>query len=203
MAMVETQPGDSGKWSSGISEEEMIRRILDGEIDLYSILVARYNRRIYNFIRRKVKNDMDAEDIVQEAHLRALTYLHGFRQGCTFATWLSRVATNVAYRQLQQRHRLEGLFNSILSLSDEQSSIFAASIPHPESCVHQREVRAILREALAKLPRRYRLIFLMKEVRDVETSEIARRLGIRKSNVRLQLHRARRMLRRTIDHDCQ
>jgi RNA polymerase sigma factor (sigma-70 family) len=107
---------------------------------------------------------------------------------------------NVAYRQLQ---RLESVFSSLASPAGKQSPIFTTFTPDPESCLRDREVRAILQKTLGKLPRRYQLIFLMKEVRNIETPEIARRLQIRQSNVRLQLHGARRLLRKIIDHGCQ
>ncbi len=76
-------------------------------------------------------------------------------------------------------------------------------MPDPESRVRDREAREILRSAVCKLPRLYQLIFLMKEIDQVATPEIARRLRIRQNNVRLRLHRARLMLRRTIDHETQ
>jgi RNA polymerase sigma-70 factor, ECF subfamily len=201
--MTKMQLGGSPQSSSEIPEDIVIQRILAGETDLYGILAARYNRRIYFFARRMVKNDLDAEDIVQEAHLRALTYLHGFRGGCKFVTWLSQVAANVAYSQLRRRQQLEKLFNDLGSGFGKGQPIFISTIADPERCACDSEAREILRRALAELPRRYQLIFLMKEVRHMTTPEIARRLGIRQSNVRLQLHRAKRMLQSIIDHSCQ
>jgi len=115
-------------------------------------------------------------------------------------TWLSRVATNIAYRQLQWRLR-ERVYDPLASPYDNRFPIFTAPIRDPESCVRDREARVILQRALAKLPLRYQLIFLMKDVREIATPEIARSLNVRQNNVRLQVHRARRMLRRTIEYD--
>ncbi len=186
-----------------ISEEQIIGRILAGETDLYSILAVRYHRRVYHFVRRMLRNDMDAEDITQEAHLRALTYLHRFRGACKFATWLNHIAGNLAYRQLEYRQRRTRLFEGMVSASRGYQPILTSSMPDPESRVRDREARVILRKALSKLPQHYQLIFLMKEIDQVATPEIARRLRIRQNNVRLRLHRARLMLRRAIDYESQ
>ncbi len=178
-------------------EERIIQRVVAGETNLYGILADRYGHRIYRMVYRIVDDPMDAEDIVQEAHMRALTYLHQFGGRSRFATWLARVAANEAFRQLRRRNRMEGFLNGMISGSGT-IPIFTTAPRGPESCVIVREAREVLRRALAELPQRYRTVFLLREVEHATTAEVAKRLRIRCENVRLRLHRARRMLRKSI-----
>jgi len=180
-----------------INEESIIQRVVAGETNLYGILADRYGHRIYRLVRRIVENRMDAEDVVQEAHMRALTYLHQFGGRCRFATWLSRVAANEAFRQLRKRSRAKRFFDDAVFESGPLP-VFAAVTPGPETCVMEREAREVLKRALAELPPPYRTVFLLREVERAGTAEVARRLRIRCENVRLRLYRARRMLRKTI-----
>jgi RNA polymerase sigma-70 factor (ECF subfamily) len=181
-----------------MSEETLIRRVVGGETNLYGILAGRYDRYVYRVVRQIVGNRMDAEDIVQEAHVRALTYLHQFGWRSKFVTWLCHVATNEALSQLRRQRRTERLLDS-----DWSGSIFSSTTRDPESSVRAQEAREALRRAVAKLPPGYRTVFLLLEVRQATTREVAGCLGIRRENVRLRLHRARRLLRKTIGHDLQ
>ncbi len=197
MGMAISTAEDCRAAHSEISENLLIRRVLDGETDLYGILAERYGSRIYRRMRRLVGNEMDAEDIVQNTHVRALTYLSQFRGRCKFVTWLSRVADNAAFSHLRQ-----------LRIKQHKIAIFGdpvaapALVPGfraPDACVQDRELRDGLCRALAKLPPRYRDVFLLREIGHWKTREIARSLRIRSDNVRVKLYRARRMLRKTID----
>lgn len=197
MGMVDVQLGNSHGPDAEIPEGEVIQRVMAGETDLYGVLVDRYSRRLHQFVRRIVRNDMDAEDIVQGAHVRALAYLHQFGGRCKFVTWLSHVAANEAFRQLRQQRRLDELFHSLAAESGA-AGLFVSAARDPESCIRDSETREILRRALAKLPPQYRVVFLLREVGNVTTPEVARRLQIRCDNVRLKLYRARRLLRKAI-----
>ncbi len=179
-----------------MSEERIIQRVVAGETNLYGILADRYRHRIYRFVYRIVDDPMDAEDIVQEAHMRALTYLHQFGGRSTFITWLSRVAANEALKQLRRRNRDQSLHGAITAPGT--CPVLATATRSPESCLWDREAREALRRALAELPPRYRAVFLLREVERLATPEVARRLRIGRHNVRLRLYRARRMLRKTI-----
>jgi RNA polymerase sigma-70 factor (ECF subfamily) len=178
-----------------IPEEDLIRRVVDGETDLYGILADRYSLRIHRFVHRIVGSKVDAEDAVQEAHLRALTHLHQFKGRCRFVTWLSKVAANEAFRIRRQQYRLELLAGCA---EGHGTARFVSSERSPEHRVLDIEIRNVLREALSKLPPRYRTIFILKNLGHLTTPEVAGRLNIRCDNVRLMLHRARRMLRAEI-----
>ncbi len=182
---------------SEIPEILLIQRVLDGETDLYGILAERYGGRIYRRIRRLVGNERDAEDIVQNTHMRALTYLSQFGGRCKFVTWLSHVADNAALSLLRQR-RVErhgiAIFEDLVA-----DPALVLGFRAPDACVEDRELRDGLCRALAKLPPRYRDVFILREVGHWKTREIARSLRIRSDNVRVKLYRARRMLRKTID----
>ncbi len=198
MGQREMKPGTCVASRADISERRVVRRVVAGETDLYGVLADRYNRRLYRFVRRIVRNHMDAEDIVQQTHLRALRYLHQFAGRCKFVTWLSRVAANEAFRYLRQQNRLEELPGTSHAGS-RAVPILASPVRDPESLVRDREIRHALRSALAELPQQYRTVFLLREVGDVATEEIASSLMITCANVRLKLFRARRLLRRSIN----
>ncbi len=178
-------------------EQKLIRRIVAGETDLYGALAERYHRRIFGLVQHVVGNRMEAEDIVQETHVRALTYLHQFGGQCRFVTWLSRVATNEAFNQLRCRRRWNELSDR-LALALKVNGFPAAGSPDPEKCVLEKEAREVLKRAVAKLPARYRMVFLLRDVGDVAMSEVARRLKIKDENVRVRLHRVRRLMRKSI-----
>jgi RNA polymerase sigma-70 factor, ECF subfamily len=178
-------------------EWRVIKRVVAGETDAYGILAERYQQRIYRLAQHLVQNHMEAEDIVQEAHLRALTYLHHFGGKCRFVTWLARVATNEAFNQLRRRRRREEM-SERLALASRMPGFPAARTPDPETCALEKEAREALRKAVATLPPRYRGVFLLRDVGGLALPEVARHLQIRDDNVRVRLHRARRLLRRDI-----
>jgi RNA polymerase sigma-70 factor (ECF subfamily) len=192
--------GTSCMRDSEIPDETLIQRVVRGETNLYGILACRYERYLHTVIRQIVGNQMDAEDIVQDTHVRALTYLHQFEGRSKFITWLCHVAANEALNQLRKRRPSEELIET-RDTENGIHSLIAPTIPDPESGVRAREARETLRKAVAKLPPRYRTIFLLLQVRQVTTEEAAGCLQIRRENVRLRLHRARRLLRKAIHHE--
>jgi RNA polymerase sigma factor (sigma-70 family) len=196
MEMAKSTAGNCRAADAGIPEELLIQRVLAGETDLYGILAERYSSCIFRRVRRLVRNETDAEDIVQNTHLRALTYLYQFGGRCKFVTWLSRVADNAAFNHLRQQ-RLAQRISAIFEHSVTTPTL-VYGFRDPETCVQDSELREGLCRALAKLPPRYRVVFLLREVGQMKTPEIARSLRIRSDNVRVKLYRARRMLRETI-----
>ncbi len=197
MGMVKSTAGNCTAAIAEIPEDLLIQRVLDGETGLYGILAERHGSRIYRRIRRLVGNEMDAEDVVQNTHVRALTYLSQFGGRCKFATWLSRVADNAAFSHLRQR-RVERRDIAIFA-DPVAASALVLGFRDPDACVQDHELRAGLCRALAKLPPRYRDVLLLREIGHWKTREIARSLRIRSDNVRVKLYRARRILRKTID----
>jgi RNA polymerase sigma-70 factor (ECF subfamily) len=187
---------------SELPEEILIQRVVAGETNLYGILARRYNRYLHRVVRQIVGKRMDADDIVQDTHVRALTYLHHFAGRSKFSTWLCHVAANEALNQLRKRRHTEELIEPRYP-GHGVHSLIALATPDPESGVRTREAREALQKAVAKLPPRYRTIFLLLQVQQVTTEEAAGRLQIRRENVRLRLHRARRLLRKAIRHGLQ
>jgi RNA polymerase sigma-70 factor (ECF subfamily) len=176
---------------SGTSETELISRILAGEKELFGNLVRRYNRRIYHISRAIVQSDDEAEDIVQETFVRAFEHLREFEGRAQFSTWLTRIAL---HESLSRRKHLRRETAGAIAEPKRHRS---APVPGAqERRVLRHELRRLLEEAIDALPERYRLVFAMRHIEEMSTSETAKCLGVTEQTVKVRLIRARTVLRR-------
>jgi RNA polymerase sigma-70 factor, ECF subfamily len=180
-----------------LPDHEIVRRIVDGERRLYALLLPRYNQRLFRVARAILRRDDEAEDVVQQAWVAAFENLAAFRHEATFATWLTRIAVNEALGRLRTRNRRGDL--ALVDIEDGEA--MAADRPSPEDDVAAREMRALLQDEIDALPDLYRVVFVMREVEEMGTSETASCLGLTEETVRVRLHRARHMLQESLT-DC-
>jgi len=185
---------------TGLSAEEekvLIRRIQSGERETFYQLIRPYERRVYVIALTILKNNADAEDVVQEALLKAFTHLPQFRAESRFSTWLTQIAINEA-RMKRRKNHLE-IVGPIEDHENDDGTYTPRSFTDwreiPSEALERKEVREKLIAALGSLAQKYREVFVLRDVQHVSIEEAAVALGITTGVVKTRLLRARLMLR--------
>jgi len=177
-----------------LSDEEVVTRVLAGETGMFEIIMRRHNQRLYRVARAILRNDGEAEDVMQDAYVRAYEHLDQFAGRAKFATWLTRIAVHEALARQLRGNR----YQELETMSEREGDRFASLAPDPEQQASNSEVRRLLEEAVEKLPDAYRTIFILRDVEDVSTTDAAEVLEITQDNVKVRLHRARALLRKSL-----
>ena len=180
-----------------VSEEILIRRIREGERDLFYELIRPYERRVYSAAFAITRNQADAEDVAQEAMLKAFKNIRQFRAESRFSTWLIQITVNEA--RMRRRREHAHLIEPIADREDEEGNYiprdFADWREIPSETLERKEVRDQLAEALASLGEKYREVFVLRDMQRLSIEETAKALGISTASVKTRLLRARLMLR--------
>jgi RNA polymerase sigma-70 factor (ECF subfamily) len=182
------------------AEAEMIAAILAGATQLYHELIRPHERSVYMMALSFMKNEADAEDVAQEAFLKAFRNLSKFRGEAKFSTWLISITLNEARSRLRRLStvRMESLDQS----QDEGGTVSPALLRDwreiPSETLEREELRKLLQSAVASLPEIYRQVFLLRDVEDFNTNETASALNISIPSVKVRLHRARMMLQKQL-----
>ena len=178
-------------------EQELIVRVQRGEHELFYELVRPYERRVYAAALAILRNESDAEDVAQEAMLKALANIRQFRAEARFSTWLIQITVNEAL--MRRRRERKGMVEGIDDRRDEEGEYtprdFADWREIPSEALERKEVRQKLAEALATLDRKYREVFVLRDMEQLNIQETAEALGISVASVKTRLLRARLMLR--------
>ena len=180
------------------SEPSLIARICEGESSLFATLVKPYERRIYATALALLRNDADAQDVAQEAILKAFANLRQFRGESKFSTWLIQITVNEA--RMRQRKQHAQLFEPLAESNDEEEGTytprdFADWREIPSEALERSEIRTLLAKALASLAQKYREVFILRDVEHMSIEEAAEALNISIASVKTRLLRARLMLR--------
>jgi RNA polymerase sigma-70 factor (ECF subfamily) len=175
-----------------LSDQEAITRVLNGEPSWYEIVVRRHNQRIYRVARAILRDDGEAEDVMQDAYVRAYKCLNTFQGKSSFATWLARIAVNEALQRKRRNKRMDPIEDG------ERVMQFAARGESPEQQCGREEIRDILEHAIAALPERFRTVVMLRDVEEMTTAETAEALELTAENVRIRLHRGRALLRKLL-----
>jgi len=165
-------------------------------------LVRRHNQRLFRVARAIVRNDSEAEDVVQASYVKAFTHLDGFRGEAQLVTWLTRITVNEAGERLRRRRPTAGIeaVEAEQAASAQIIQFPSLTMPaDPETEMSRQEVREVLERAIDTLPDAFRTVFVMRDVEGLSTEETARHLSLRPDTVKTRLHRARKLLRAAID----
>jgi RNA polymerase sigma-70 factor (ECF subfamily) len=185
-----------------LDDAALVRLALRRHEAAFRIIMQRHNQRLYRVARSVVQDDSEAEDIVQEAYVRAFGSLGQFRNDASLATWLTRITLNEALGRLRRQRPmvdLEVLDAEPAGASKILTFPLVPATADPERAVAQRQIRHLIERAIDDLPEAFRLVFVMREVQDLSTEETAGLLGLPPATVKTRLHRARRELRRALD----
>jgi RNA polymerase sigma-70 factor (ECF subfamily) len=174
------------------SDEDIIARVLAGEIDLFEVIVRRYSTRIFRVAVSVLRNDAEAEDIVQDTYVSAYQHLSQFAGRAKFSTWLTRIALYKSLAKVSSRNREVGLENE----EGQEYPWLVCQGPDPEQSFCRNESVSALNNAIAALPEHYRRVVVMRDIDEIDTASTARELRLSQTNVKVRLHRAHAMLRR-------
>jgi RNA polymerase sigma-70 factor (ECF subfamily) len=180
----------------GLSDGEVVRRVRAGETDLFEILMRRYNQRLYRIARSVRPSDAEAEELAQEAWVRAYEHLDQFGGRAAFSTWLIRILLHEGWARARRDRRFQELPAEIPNEGTTMNE--APNETGPEREALGNEVRSMLEAAIESLPELYRTVFVMREVEELSTSEAAQCLDVTEEVVKTRLHRARAALRKEL-----
>ncbi len=181
----------------GAADAELVRRARGRDEAAVRAIMQANNRRLYRLARGILRNDGEAEDVVQETYVRAFTHLDTFRGDSSLATWLGRIAINEALGRLR-RQRPSVEWTSLPPGALEAQIIpfpLSATPDDPEKSMAQREIQHVVEHAIDELPEAFRIVFVTRVIEGINVEETAEILGLRPETVKTRLHRARAMLR--------
>jgi RNA polymerase sigma-70 factor (ECF subfamily) len=184
--------------SSQQDERDLVRRIRAGEKELFHELIRPYERSLYGVIHGVLPNPADAEEVAQEAVFKAFLHLDQLADDDKFKAWLLRIAVNEA--RMRRRKDRAQLYEALDETDEKEEEgdfrprQFADWRDLPSEALDKEELRVAVREAVAKLPEKYRVIFLLADAQSLAYEEIASTLNLSVANVKTRLHRARMKL---------
>lgn len=179
--------------SASWTDEEIVGRVKAGDTALYEIIMRRYNQRLYRVARGILRDDAEAEDVMQDAYVRAYEHLDQFAGRAPFSAWLTRIAVHEALGRLRLRKRNSQLDDT--EQDGELSMNMVETSPDPEQRASRAELGQLLEEALLDLPEQYRTVMMLRDIEELSTSETAAALELTEENVKVRLHRGRAMAR--------
>jgi RNA polymerase sigma-70 factor (ECF subfamily) len=176
------------------SDKEVIERVLAGDTPAYELLMRRYNQRLYRLVRSILKDETEAEDVMQEAYIRGFYKLNQYEGRSTFSTWIGHIAVNEALARLSKAKRME--YRDFTDSEEVPAVVDKAMNPEEQSA--SREAHALLERAILGLPEKYRTVLMMHDVEQMSTDETATLLQTTEQAVRVRLHRGRALVRRKL-----
>lgn len=175
-----------------LSDLAIVERVKQGDLAAYEIIMRRYNQRLFRIARGMLGADHEAEDVVQEAYVSAWKHLAEFQGKAKFATWLTRILVHAASARQRKRSRIE--------LSEDIIPMYSKTPDeNPRSAASRTEAHHLLGRAVDSLPESLRTVFVMRLVEGLSVEETAELLGLSGANVKVRLHRARAMVRKSLD----
>ena len=182
----------------GSPESDLIGRAIKKDETAVRAIILANNRRLYRVARSVVRDDSEAEDVLQEAYLRAFGALDEFRQDSSLATWLTRIVLNEALQRVRKRPDLPHGETELVQQHTAQVIRFPSSGGQPvdpERAVAQREIFQLMERAIDRLPEEFRTVLVPRVIEDMSIEETAQLLGLLPETVKTRLHRARRLLK--------
>jgi RNA polymerase sigma-70 factor (ECF subfamily) len=183
-------------------DSDLVALVLAGDGPAFAAIMTRYNQRLFRVARGVVRDEAEAEDVLQEAYVRAFAALPDFRGEAGLGTWLTRIVLNEALGRMRRRRPTEQLdvLDQDVQTGDSRVVMFpGVNAPNPEAAAARSEVRRLLERAIDDLPEAFRLVFVMRDIEEMSIDETAANLAIRPETVKTRLHRARRLLRKNLD----
>ena len=184
--------------AEGWADEEIVKRVLDGDGGLFELLMRRHNQRVYRATRSILRDDSECEEVMQETYVRAFEHLAQFEGRAQFSTWLTRIAVNESLKRLAARGKLDPLDLEHYEGEEGAKPMFHSELPTPESSAANSELRSLLEQAVLSLPLAYRTVIVLRDVEEMSTADTAEALSLSDANVKVRLHRAHELLRREL-----
>ena len=186
--------------SDTTDEAQIIASIIAGNTQLFHDLIRPYERSVYAMALSLLHNEADAEDVAQEAFLKAFRNLRNFRGESKFSTWLISITLNEARGRLRSRKNVK--LESIDDPGEGEGTVSPALLRDwreiPSEALERKEIRQMIQQAITDLPLIYREVFLLRDIEDLSVNQSAEALGISIASVKVRLHRARMMLQKKL-----
>ena len=182
---------------SQLAEDEVIRRILAGEKELYEILMRRNNQKLFRVIRGYFQDQKEIEDTMQDTYLTAYEKLWQYKHNAQFSTWLIRIGINQALAKIKRKAKL-GISSTLTTSDDNLIELKPDDQPGPEHKMMRKEAKEILEEAIGNLEEKYRIVYIMREIEEMSIAEISDCTDLSISNVKVRLHRAKGMIKENL-----
>jgi len=179
-----------------ISDQDIIARILQGEKELYALIVRRYNKRLYRVAMSIINDDAEVEDVMQVAYINAYEKLGTFASRASFSTWLTRILINESLLRLKKRGRSINMNDDKMDTEIYQQNI--NEVQTPVAKMLNSELKIALEQAIGQLPEKYRTVFVMREIEDMNVAETQECLDISEANVKVRLNRAKAILKESL-----
>lgn len=183
-----------------LDDAAIVATVLNGDVEAFSVIVSRYEKRVFNLAYRYTGDRQEAEDLSQEIFLRIFRALKTFRGDALFSTWLYRVATNVCLDALRRKkNRPEPVLEQPLATEsgDVEKELVSPDLG-PDHQVEMAESLEIIRKEIAQLQEPFRTAIILRDLQDLSYEEIAEVLNVSQGTVKSRLHRARAMLRKRL-----
>ncbi len=188
-----------------LDDSQLVRLIAGGDQAAFETMMRRHNGKLFRVARAILKEDADAEEALQDAYLEAYRHIKDFAGKARFETWLTRIVINQALMRLRKRRR-DNVVVPFPAADGERTDSFEARIADeqaepPSNRLLRGEIRRVLEQRIDELPDPFRVVFVMREVQEMNADEIAECLGIPAATVRTRLFRARALLREALARD--
>jgi len=177
---------------ASLTDEEVVSRVLDGETALFEVLMRRHNERVYRAARAILRDEREAEDVMQQAYVNAFEHLAQFDRRAKFSTWLTKIAVYEALARARQRGRYDSLDE--MDVMPVETLMPITQRPDPERETFGRELGRLIESAVDRLGDGYREVFMMRQVEGLSTAETAQVLGVSEDVVKTRFSRARHAL---------
>jgi RNA polymerase sigma factor (sigma-70 family) len=179
-----------------ISDNELITSILQGDKNLYAVIVRRYNQRLYRVGMSIINDDAEVEDVMQVTYINAYENLGKFAFKASFSTWLTRILINESLLRLKKRARSVNMNDD--TMDKEIYKQHVTEVQTPAGKVLNTELKAILEASIRQLPEKYRTVFIMREIEGMNTADTQECLDISEANVKVRLNRAKNLLKNSL-----
>ena len=182
-----------------VRDEDLIVQVQNGQRRAFDELVSRYKGRLFSFILRMVKDPVLAEELTQETLIRVYLHADKYREIARFSTWVFTIATNLVRNKMRQRSRRPLLVSLNPAPEDDEMPVDPADTrADPSEGIHREELAELMAEATSRIPEKYRVPFLLREVEQLSYEEIQKVTGLKLGTVRSRINRARNRFRQAI-----
>jgi RNA polymerase sigma-70 factor (ECF subfamily) len=181
---------------TALTDDVLVERVLAGETRLFEVVLRRNNQRLYRTARAILRDEVEAEDVMQAAYVQAFAHLADFQRRASLSTWLTRIAVHEALARLRRRRRFETVDEN--PEADESMNEEARAHQSPEDIAADGELRRVLERAIDTLPDNFREVFVLRAVEELSVAETAACLSIPEDTVKTRLFRARALLQKVL-----
>lgn len=178
------------------SDDEIIQKVIEGEVQLFELLIRRYNPYLYKVARSQGYSHEDSQDLMQDTYVDAYVHLPGFEGRATFKTWLVKIMLNNCYRK-RQKWNFKNVHTA--EINERATPVFSNGLQQDVSkSIMNKELNSVIENALLKIPMDYQLVFTLREINGLSVKETADALEISEGNVKVRSNRAKAMLRKEV-----